>query len=162
MNLRRISFWICLSALIASCAFAADQTDDISSDEARNLIQRNVMLSSDRFPIDNPQAYQYGTVHIDGPSGGMLYRFGSNSEALQWIVEQHQMKQIAVTMSSPLPLQFLNDRPQWWEPDKLKPDVYYVLSEKLPMGGERQFIVVYDTSTSEIYAVEHYSNMVSV
>ncbi len=151
--------WLCACLLIAGCGVVHDRRDDISSARARELILRNIFLGEDRYPIEDPRAYQYGNVHVDGPSGGMLYQFGSNPGAFEWIVERHRLQATKIETADQLPLEFLNDRPRWWDPWKADPSAFYFFSEEFATGGVRQFILVFDSSEGAIYVVEHFSDM---
>ena len=133
--------------------------DAISGNEAGDLIRRNILLGDDRFPIEDPLAFRYGNVHVDGANGGMLYRFGSTSDAVDWIVRQLRLKEVEITTSDQLPLDFLAGTPRWWNPWQGDPPSYYFLAEEFPTGGERQLIVVFDAGESVIYVVEHFSDM---
>ena len=147
------------SLFILGCGLIGNRAGEVSGAEAQDLIRRNIMLGEDQYPIEDPLSYQYGSVHVDGPSGGMLYRFRSTLEALEWIVEQHQLQRITIATLDELPLEFLEDTPRWWDSIQADPNAYYVFTEEFTRGGERQFIVVFNASTSEIYSVEHFSNM---
>jgi hypothetical protein len=150
---------LCIAFLTTSCSLRFDQNRGISQSEAREIIQRNIFLGESLFPIDDPRVYQYGNVHVDGPSGGMLYRFQSSHEAYAWIVEKHEMQLFILDEGEHLPLQFLEDTPWWWEPEKSDPAEYYVFQEEFSTGGRRRLLVVFDTNTLDIYIVEHFSDM---
>lgn len=144
-----------LTAINAAC----DQADDIDSKRATELIRRNVLEGEDRFQIQDPQAYQYGSVHVDGPNGGMLYRFKSDSDTLNWIITRKKLQPTAIGSSKELAIDFLDEIPKWWNPWRVNPSVFYSTTERIATGGERRFIVVFDSSESLIYVVEHYSQL---
>ena len=159
MTVKLWPVWLYAGLLITGCVVLGDRGDEITSTRARDLIHRNVLLGDDQYPIDDPRAYQYGNVHVDGASGGMLYRFASNSDALEWIVESHRLQETTIETGDQLPIDFLDDRPRWWDPWKANPSAFYIFAEEFATGGKRQFILVFDSSAGVIYAVEHYSDM---
>ena len=159
MKLKSVLILFCFTLLPIGCGLHFGQSGDMDESLARDLIRRNIFLEDDRFPISDPKVYQYGNIHVDGPNGGMLYRFRSTPEALVWIVEQHNMQQVAINEGDQLPLQFLDNVPEWWKPNKINSTVYYIFQEEFSTGGKRQFIVLFNVPTNEIYAVEHFSDM---
>ena len=150
----------CLIAclFVAACGAGVDRNREFTGDKARDLIRRNVLGGDNRFPIEKPYTYQYGSIHVDGPSGGMLYRFESSFEALNLIIDKHSLQQRTIDSLDQLPLDFLDDKPSWWTPPNgERSGFYYTVGEYLP-SGERQFIAVFDGSAGIIYAVEHVAN----
>ncbi len=154
--------WILTMWLVAACRAVGVQGEEISGPRASELVRRNLFAGQEHFPIEAARAYQYGSVHVDGPDGGMLYRFGSNGEALDWLVAQHRLLETPITSPSQLPLGFLDQQPRWWDPWQANPGAYYMIAEELDTGGERQLIVVFDAAARVLFVVEHYLNMPGV
>ncbi len=88
-----------------------------------------------------------------------FYRFSSNPDSLKWLIEHFGLKENMIDSADELPLDFLADRPRWWDPWKANPPAYYIFVENFETGGERRLIVVYDSSASLIYVVDHFSDM---
>ena len=158
----KILFWICVTFVLSGCILDNNQSDEISATKARELIQRNIFFGENIFPIEGPKAYQYGNVHVDGPSGGMLYRFSSTLDALKWIVEQHNLQKFSISNDEQLPMQMLEETPNWWNIEEIGTTESYAYFEELPTGGKRQLLVLFDPATNIIYVVEHFSAMPGV
>lgn len=146
----------CISA--AGCGTGVDRNRESTGDKARDIIRRNVLGGDNRFPIEKPYTYQYGSIHVDGPSGGMLYRFESSFEALTLIIDRHNLKQRTVDSPDQLPSDFLDDKPSWWISPSVGLSGFYHSVGAYPPNGERQFIAVFDSSAGVIYAVEHFAS----
>lgn len=159
MKIKMFLIWLSTSLLIASCGAVPSEGTEFSSIQAGILIRRNLLLGDDQYNLHDPRAFQYGNLHVDGPSGGMLYRFSSNPDLLKWLVEHLGLQQIVITSADELPLDFISDRPRWWDPWKANPSAYYVSVEKFDTGGERRLILVYDSFESVIYVIDHFENM---
>lgn len=159
MTSKIILFWLISCLLIASCGVVPAVSTEFSSTQAGDLIRRNLLTEDGLYQIDDPRAFQYGNLHVDGPSGGMLYRFSSNPDILKWLIEHFGLQKNMIDSADELPLDFLADRPRWWDPWKANPSAYYVFVEEFETGGERWLIVVYDSSTSVIYIVDHFEDM---
>ena len=159
MNSKVFLFWVITCLFIASCGAVPTVGTEFSSTQAGDLIRRNLFLGDELYQIDDPHVYQYGNLHVDGPRGGMLYRFNSNPDTLKWLIENFGLQKNILDSADELPLEFLADRPRWWDPWKANPSAYYVFVEEFETGGERRFIMVYDSSASVIYVVDHSEDM---
>ncbi|TFH36222.1 MAG: hypothetical protein E4G99_05440 [Anaerolineales bacterium] len=159
MNIKVFLLWLITSILIASCGAVPADGTEFGSTQAGDLIRRNLLLGEGQYRVDDPLAFQYGNLHVDGPSGGILYRFSSNPDLLKWLIEHHGLHKNMIDSADQLPLDFLADRPRWWDPWKANPSAYYILVEEFGTGGERRFILVYDSATSVIYIVDHFADM---
>jgi hypothetical protein len=79
--------WLSIRLVIAGCGTAPADGEEFDRSRAGDLVTRNLLLGKDPYPVEAPRAFEYGTVHIDGPSGGLLYRFNSEPELLPWLIE---------------------------------------------------------------------------
>lgn len=159
MKLITLSICIMTGLIIVGCSFFIADGIEMRGPEAESLIRRNLLLEKSPFPIDTPLAFQYGNVHVDGPSGGILYRFEGSPELMIWFAEQHDLTEFSIDSADQLPLDFLTEVPRWWDPWEKNPSAYYRFVEDLTLGGERILIVVFDSSTGVFYFVEHFSNV---
>ena len=157
----RKRYFICLfaSLWIAGCGVVPSGSHEFNGPQAGDLIRRNLLLGEEQFSIENPLAYQYGNVHLDGPSGGLLYRFSSSAEFLPWLIERHGLQEFMIDAADELPLDFIEERPPWWDPWNANPSAYFHLVEALATGGERWLIIIFDRAANVLYAVEHYADM---
>ena len=146
-------------SLVIISNVACAQRSEIDRGRARDLIRRNILGGDYRFSIEDPRAYQYGSVHVDGPNGGMLYRFKSDPDTLKWIIKLKRLQENVIGSSTELRIDFLGETPKWWKPWEVDPSAVYYITENIPTGGKRRFIVIYDGLSSVIYIVEHYSEM---
>jgi len=89
----------------------------------------------------------------------MLYRFVTSGEAIEWIAAQLGLEKMKIESPDQLPLEFLKDRPSWWQPERRKPKKYFYSVEKFKSGGLRQVVLVFDAASGFTYIVEHYSDM---
>jgi hypothetical protein len=159
MRIKVFFIWFFISLLIDGCGAIPARGHEFNQSQAGDLIKRNLLLGEDQFLVEDPRAFQYGNVHLDGPSGGLLYRFSSHPDLLPWLFEQHDLQKIMIDTAGQLPLDFLEDRPRWWDPWKANPSAFYIFVEEFESGGERVLILVFDSSASVIYAVEHFADM---
>ena len=158
MNRRVLSVVLCFIFFIASDV-VSDQSNTVKNDRAQDLIQRNIFNGSKEFPIDDQYVHQYGSVHLDGPSGGMLYRFRSNADALAWIIDRMLLQKNTVKPGENLPVDFLKETPHWWNPWGQESMVFYSASEDIIAGGKRTVILIYNRQEDAIYIADHYTEM---
>jgi len=158
MNKRVLSVVLCFIIVIASDA-VSDHSNKVKSGRARDLIRRNIFNGSEEFPIADHHVHQYGSLHLDGPSGGMLYRFRSNADALTWIIGQMQLQKKTINPGGDLPIDFLDKTPKWWNPWEQEPMVFYSASEDITAGGKRTVILIYNRQEDAIYIADHYTEM---
>ena len=159
MTIKLFLIWLSTGLLLAGCGTVSTGGNEFSRTQAGDLIRRNLLLGEDRYLVDHPRAFQYGNVHLDGPSGGLLYQFSSHPDLLKWFIRQHGLQKIMINRVDQLPLDFIDDRPQWWDPWKANPSAYYIFVEEFATGGERKLILVFDSAAGIIYVVEHFSDM---
>lgn len=158
MNKKVLSVVLCCIVVIAS-GVASDQSTKVKSGRARDLIRRNIFKGSNEFPIDDQYVHQYGSVHLDGPSGGMLYRFRSNTDALTWIIGRMRLQKNIIKPGGDPPIDFLDETPKWWNPWGQEPTVFYSTSEDITAGGKRTVILIYNRQENAIYMADHYTEM---
>ena len=162
MFIKKFLVWFSISLMIAGCGTAPADGEEFDLSPAGDLIARNLLLGEDPYPVEAPRAFQYGTVHLDGPSGGLLYRFRSQPELLPWLVEQHGLQETLIDTADQLPLDFIVDRPGWWDPWMADPAAYYIFIEEFDSGGSRTLILVFDSAADVFYTVEHYADLPGV
>jgi len=150
-------FLVIVTPAINGCG----QDNEFSPAKARNMIHKNIFLNQDRFPVKDPKAYQYGTIHVDGPTGGILYRFGSNPEALKWITTHHRLQEISIDSMDLWPPDHIDAVPTWWQSPSENVSTCFVKHGKFDTGGEGIFILIFSPSNI-FYVVEHFSNMPGV
>ena len=110
MNIKVLLICLTISILIASCGAVSTDGTDFSSTQANDLIRRNLLLGDDLYQINDPRAFQYGNLHVDGPSGGILYSFSSEPDILKWLIEHLGLQKIVINSADELPLDFLAER----------------------------------------------------
>lgn len=128
----------------------------------QKLIRRNLFLNQAQFQIKKPYAYQYGTLHVDGPDGGMLYRFNITSEAFDWLVTKWHLEQREVSSADQIPMPPLEKVPEWWQIKNISVFHYFYRSEKFTLNGERQLFFIYDSDSQTAYVVDDYRGMSGV
>ena len=158
MTTRAVQFFMCLSIMVAINA-ACVHSSEIESSRARDLIRRNILGGEDRFAIEDPHVYQYGSVHVDGPSGGMLYRFQSNSDTLSRIIKLKRLEKTTIDSTAELLVEFLEETPGWWKPFEVDTSAVYSVIENIATGGKRRLIVIYEQESRMMYVIDHYSDM---
>lgn len=158
MNKKILSVVLCFIVVIASDV-ASDQSNKVKSGRARDLIRRNIFKGSKEFPVGDQYVHQYGSVHLDGPNGGMLYRFRSNAEALNWIIGRMRLQKNTIKPGGDLPIDFLDETPKWWNPWGQEPTEFYSMSEDISTGGKRTVILIYNRQADVIYIADHYTEM---
>lgn len=159
MMSRTLLIVLCLYPLISGCGQTRSGADEITGARAEELVRRNLLDGQDRYPVEAPRAYQYGSIHIDGPDGGMLYRFGSGDETLAWMVAHHHMAEVSIGSSDPIPLDFPDDSPAWWDPWQSNPQAYFISIEQLERGGSKTILMVNDDRIGTIYVAVHFSGL---
>ena len=148
--------------LVGSCGLANQHANEGLGLPNEDLIRRNLFIGQDEFQIGEPLAYQYGNLHVDGPTGGMLYRFVATPEAFEWLVTEWSLDRIAIESSDDLPFDFLPETPEWWTPTRADDDAYYFSVEEFDFRGRRTLTIVYDRDPGVLYVVEHYDDMVGI
>jgi hypothetical protein len=128
----------------------------------QELIRRNLFLNQIQFQIKKPYIYQYGSLHVDGPEGGMLYRFNITTEAFNWLVTQWNLEKREASSMDQIPLPALEKVPKWWQINQLSVFHYFYRFEKFTHNGERQLIFIYDSDSQTAYVVDDYRGMSGV
>jgi hypothetical protein len=162
MSIKGLLIWFSISLFIAGCGAGPAAGQEFNRSRADDLISRNLLLGEDQYLVDDSRAFQYGSVHLDGPNGGLLYRFSSQPELLPWLIEQHGLQEVAMDTADQLPLDFIVDQPRWWDPWQANPAAYYIFVEAFAAGGSRTLILVFDSSKDVFYVVEHFADMPGV
>ena len=147
--------------IILHVIIGCEQKNEFKPAKARDLIFNNIFLNKDRFPINDPKAYQYGTVHVDGPDGGVIYRFRSNPKALKWIINYHRLRETRIDSIESWPPDHIGTSPSWWQPLRDHLSTCFVRHEKLETGGEKLIILIYSPEDM-FYVVEHFSGIPGV
>ncbi len=131
-------------------------------ERALTLIERNIFLGNKSFPIKKPYFHQYGSIHVDGPSGGALYRFVTNSEAVDWVINKWTLK--VVNLASRRKFFNINSEalPKWWKSDQVSVDVYYQSTKQNQNGGIETKKLLYEKESSTVYIVESYENWLGI
>lgn len=155
-------FGILLMMIIVTLVMTGcGQDNDFSSAQARDMIHKYIFLNEDRFPVNEPKAYQYGSVHVDGTTGGILYRFGSNPEALKWIINRHRLQESLTDTMELWPPDRIDALPSWWQSPSENLSTCFVKHQEFDSGGKMLFIIMF--SPEEVfYVVEHYSGIPSI
>ena len=127
-------------------------------ERALMLIERNIFQGNKSFPIKKPYFHQYGSIHVDGPSGGALYRFVTNSEAVDWVINRWALK--AVNLETRREFFNINSEalPKWWNLDQVSVEVYYKLKKQYQNGGTETKKLLYEKESATVYIVESYEN----
>jgi hypothetical protein len=148
--------------LLVACGAITEPTTQTLELPAADLVRRNLFKLSNDFAVGEAMAYQYGNVHVDGPTGGMLYRFVTTPAAVVWLEAEWSLDRIAIESTDDLELDFLPQTPQWWIPTRTAVDAYYFGAEEFPPRGRRTLTMIFDEETGVLYVVEHYDNMVGI
>ncbi len=110
------------------------------------------------FHIKKPYFHQYGSIHVDGPSGGALYRFVTNSEAVDWVINKLALK--VVNLAPMRTFFYVNSKtlPKWWKLDQVYVEVYYKSTKQYQNGGIETIKLLYEKESATVYIVESYEN----
>lgn len=116
-------------------------------------MRRNVFRGEARFPIGDARAFQYGTIHVDGPEGGMLYRFATTAEAVDWLVTAWGLETLPQD-GTPAPAA-PEGAPGWWRSATEWP-VIMRADSTYGGGAVRTVFLFRDPAESVVYWREHY------
>lgn len=108
-------FFSALGPLLVLGSVGACARDPIDA-RADLLVRRNLFDGSSVFSIRNARAHQYGSLEVDGPEGGMMYRFDTDSSAVDWLIERWSLERIAPGSSAPVIPAEVPPGPSWWLP----------------------------------------------
>ncbi len=135
-----------------------DAQKESNRERALTLIERNIFQGNKSFPIKKPYFHQYGSIHVDGPSGGTLYRFVTNSEAVYWLINKWALK--VVNLESRKKFFNINSEalPKWWKLDQVSVDVYYKSTKQYQNGGIETKRLLYEKESATVFIIESYEN----
>ncbi len=157
----KISLSITIIVLIFSAASIWPANSVANTDRAEYLIRRNLFNEDQELDITEAHFYQYGSAHVDGPSGGAMYRFRTTQRAVDWLVINFSLKEHNLISTDELYSNLSFDsgekKPSWWEPEKVEAEKYYKLKQKLP--HDELIILLYDKESGVIYFVKDYSGL---
>ena len=160
--MNRFPLLVMALVLLVACGAMTETTTQTLELPAADLVRRNLFKLSNDFAVEEAMAYQYGSVHVDGPTGGMLYRFVTTPAAVEWLATEWSLERTAIETADDLPLDFLPQTPQWWLPTRTPVDAYYFSAEEFAPRGRRTLTVVFDRDLETLYVVEHYDRMVGI
>jgi hypothetical protein len=140
-----------LLTLLAATACGAQNGSLLPADM---LVRRNVFRGATEFPIAEARAFQYGTVHVDGPEGGMLYRFETDAQGLDWLVREWSLHPIQPDTGPSLPP--VDEAPGWWRSAGRASGTPLGADSTDASGGVRSVLLVRDPAASVAYWREHY------
>jgi hypothetical protein len=143
-----------IGLLLALLAAAACGAQSGSLPPADDLVRRNVFRGATEFAIADARAVQYGTVHLDGPEGGMLYRFETDARGLEWLVREWSLRPIRPDSGPSLPP--VDDAPSWWLSAERRSGTQLGADSTDTSGGVRSVLLLRDPAASVVYWREHY------
>ena len=156
--MNKLFFIVILGITSFTVAHRIDAQKISNRERALTLIERNIFQGNKSFPIKKAYYHQYGSIHVDGPSGGALYRFVTNSEAVDWVINEWTLK--AVNLASRREFFNINSEalPKWWELDQVNVEVYYKSTKLYQNGGIETKKLLYEKESATAYIVESYEN----
>ncbi len=140
-----------LALLLAASACDAQSESLPPADE---LVRRNVFRGATEFAIVDARAFQYGSVHVDGPEGGMLFRFETDARGLDWLVRAWALDSIRGDSAPALPP--IDDAPRWWRTAERASATPLAADSTDVWGGVRTVLLHRVPGASTVYWREHY------
>jgi hypothetical protein len=143
-----------VATLVALLAASACEAQSGSLPPADELVRRNVFRGATEFPIAGARAFQYGSLHVDGPEGGMLYRFETDAIGMDWLVREWSLHPVRPDSAPALPP--VDDAPGWWRSGERASGTPLVADSTDTWGGVRTVVLLRDPAASVVYWREHY------